>query len=203
MVAECCRASTRACCCRHQCRTLRLAALAAVSAPPATGWGLCAPCTRARARVRARPAHPSTAPRPWTPRRIAPWFGEAKAGAWHARRRRGKTPGIQANTWWAAQGGVYFKTLIGLLDLYGLGVQLGPAGHNRPSRARCCCSGSFLGLLATGPTGLRPLGHFRPHDAFGPSKAHQALSADVMLTSAPFLNKNLFSIFKMIFRNEL
>jgi hypothetical protein len=163
------RASTRASCYRYQRKMPRLAATAATSAPLATGWGRCVPRTRTRARVRARPAHPSVVPRPYTPRRVAPWLGEAKAGAWHACRHRGKTSGIQANTWWAALGGVCFKTLIGLLDLYGLGVQLGPAGHNRPSRARCCCSGSFLGLLATGPTGPSPLGHFRPSDAFGPS----------------------------------
>jgi hypothetical protein len=116
------RASTRACGCRYQRRTPRLIAPAATSAPPATGWGRCTPRTRARARMRARPAHPSTAPRPWTSRRVAPWLGQAKAGAWHARRRRrGKTPGIQANTWWAMQGVFVLKPLSGCWTCMGWG----------------------------------------------------------------------------------
>jgi hypothetical protein len=69
-------------------------------------------------------------------------------------------------------------------------------------RERRVKSRSFFGLLATGPDGPSPLGHFRPSGTFSPLTAHKLRSADVMLTSAAILIKILF-FFKSNFRNDL
>jgi hypothetical protein len=77
-----------------------------------------------------------------------------------------------------------------------------PTGHNRPNRVGRCCSGSLSGLFAHGPSGPNPNGPLWPTNTFGPLKAHQPLTADVMLTSASFLIKILF-YFQNDFRNVL
>jgi hypothetical protein len=91
------------------------------------------------------------------------------------------------------------------LTIVGCSVGLAQQAQARPMlplASSKSCSGRVLGLLLPGPFGPSIMGCPRPRGTFGPLKAHQPLTADVMLTSAPILIKPLF-YFQMIFRNDL
>jgi hypothetical protein len=81
-----------------------------------------------------------------------------------------------------------FITLHGLVTSVGYGLLLLSGARQRPTMSPFDCwvkSREESWTLAHGANWASPLGHFQPNGSFGPITAHQPLTADGMLTSAP------------------
>jgi hypothetical protein len=142
-----------------------------------------APRTRALACVRARPMHPSVAPRPgfWPvephtaprapppcmSRRVVPWPGRSRPGPG----MRAVASGCPGHFTKHLDGGVRGGTFesVGLRKSNLSGPPHGPCDPLRPSNDLFSApwpwtstSGWFPRLQSPGPIGLSPVGHFRP-----------------------------------------
>jgi hypothetical protein len=133
--------------------------------------------------VRARPAHPSAAPRPgfwptephnaprapppWTSRRVVPWPGRPRLGPGMRVVASGCPGHFTKHLDGGVRGGRLNQWASGKSNLSG--PPHGPCDPLRPSnglfstpRPWTWTSGWFPGLQSPGPIGPSPVGHFRP-----------------------------------------